>query len=191
MSEKDKIGASRAENTTAAAAAASSAQRDATRAALDIATGEVAYEVAFAEFKLGDPDRAAESATNLAATFEARRAVAEATDDVVREATNDVVESATTEELATACGELARVRQAFEAMGAALAEAREQACETCAPTPTCSTCNDTHVMPLGDREVMCTRCPRPCERCGNGPFCATTPCGCSCHAPAGGDDGQR
>ena len=52
--------------------------------------------------------------------------------------------------------------------------------------PICSTCNDTHTMTLGDREVMCTRCPVPCDRCQQGtpptaPYCATTPCPCSCH----------
>jgi hypothetical protein len=52
----------------------------------------------------------------------------------------------------------------------------------------CATCNDTHMMLLDDREVMCTRCPRPCERCrsrgpglAGGPYCAAIPCGCSCH----------
>jgi hypothetical protein len=51
----------------------------------------------------------------------------------------------------------------------------------------CSTCNDTHLMSLGDDEVMCTRCPRPCQKCrvgGNGAYCSTTPCACDCH---GGD----
>ncbi len=56
----------------------------------------------------------------------------------------------------------------------------------------CSTCGDTHRMWLfndsGDsRQVMCTCCPRPCQSCrlnGTGPYCATTPCACSCHAPA-------
>ncbi len=50
--------------------------------------------------------------------------------------------------------------------------------------PTCSTCNDTHRMGLGDREVMCTHCPLPCKSCGGrpiGPFCVTTPCPCACH----------
>lgn len=57
----------------------------------------------------------------------------------------------------------------------------------------CKTCNDTHRMPLGDREVMCSFCPRPCEKCrtdGVGPYCETTPCPCDCHhvcaAPAKG-----
>jgi hypothetical protein len=62
-------------------------------------------------------------------------------------------------------------------------------------TPVCSTCQDTHEMtihrPSGDEQtVMCTRCPRPCDRCrqgagtpgvGLGPYCATTPCACDCH----------
>lgn len=58
------------------------------------------------------------------------------------------------------------------------------------PRPVCSTCKDTHTMTLGDREVMCTRCPTPCEQCrqrdtgyGPGAYCATTPCGCACHKP--------
>lgn len=49
----------------------------------------------------------------------------------------------------------------------------------------CATCRDTHQMLLGDRLVMCTRCPAPCQECrqgGNGPYCEKTPCGCSCHA---------
>ena len=48
----------------------------------------------------------------------------------------------------------------------------------------CSTCNDTHVMSLGDSQVMCTSCPAPCQECragGTGPFCAQTPCSCACH----------
>lgn len=61
-----------------------------------------------------------------------------------------------------------------------------------APTPVCATCSDTHMMPFDDREVMCTRCPVPCQLCragGNGPFCENTPCDCACHtrAPAGGE----
>lgn len=49
---------------------------------------------------------------------------------------------------------------------------------------TCQTCNDTHRMPLGDRQVLCTRCPRPCRDCargGNGAYCSETPCSCQCH----------
>lgn len=55
--------------------------------------------------------------------------------------------------------------------------------------PVCSTCGDTHRMTLGDREVMCTRCPTPCEACrvrhrgsGAGAYCSATPCSCGCHA---------
>lgn len=61
-----------------------------------------------------------------------------------------------------------------------------------ATKPICSTCNDTHTMTLHgpngdvlrDREVPCTYCPTPCERCRQhlGAFCATTPCPCVCHA---------
>lgn len=55
--------------------------------------------------------------------------------------------------------------------------------------PICDTCNDTHIMPLHndydeERQVMCTRCPTPCQKCragGNGPFCGETPCSCDCH----------
>lgn len=52
----------------------------------------------------------------------------------------------------------------------------------------CDTCQDTHMMTLGERTVMCTRCPTPCESCrqryknaGPGAYCASTPCGCACH----------
>lgn len=52
----------------------------------------------------------------------------------------------------------------------------------------CSTCSDTHRMPLGDGEVPCTRCPTPCRDCasqrGAGAYCASTPCPCSCHRGA-------
>lgn len=56
--------------------------------------------------------------------------------------------------------------------------------------PVCSTCEDTHLMPLGeDRQVMCTRCPVPCRKCatdnGVGAYCSTTPCGCGCHKNKG------
>lgn len=56
--------------------------------------------------------------------------------------------------------------------------------------PVCTACGDTHLMtittPSGDtREVMCTRCPRPCSDCstgpGYGPYCRETPCDCGCH----------
>lgn len=47
----------------------------------------------------------------------------------------------------------------------------------------CTTCEDTHWMQLGDRKVMCTHCPTPCDRCrgGGGAFCVSTPCACACH----------
>lgn len=55
--------------------------------------------------------------------------------------------------------------------------------------PVCTTCNDTHVMTLGEGTALCTRCPTPCEACrsrgpgrAGGPYCATTPCACPCHA---------
>ncbi len=51
----------------------------------------------------------------------------------------------------------------------------------------CSTCDDTHLMTLGERMVMCTRCPLPCSSCRGSPmdptaaYCAKTPCPCACH----------
>jgi hypothetical protein len=51
-------------------------------------------------------------------------------------------------------------------------------------THVCDTCNDTHRMSLGDRTVMCTRCPTPCEKCRAGPYCTSTPCYCDCHKAA-------
>lgn len=52
----------------------------------------------------------------------------------------------------------------------------------------CETCNDTHMMTLyrsgHARDVMCTRCPAPCEECRgttNTAYCAVTPCPCACH----------
>jgi hypothetical protein len=53
-----------------------------------------------------------------------------------------------------------------------------------ATSPVCSTCADTHRMPLGDGTAMCTRCPVPCDHCragGTGPYCTATPCACACH----------
>jgi hypothetical protein len=51
--------------------------------------------------------------------------------------------------------------------------------------PVCKRCNDTHMIEIhGGVTVMCTSCPVPCNVCrsgGRGPFCATTPCSCSCH----------
>ena len=50
----------------------------------------------------------------------------------------------------------------------------------------CETCNDTHRMALGEREVPCTRCPVPCSACCGdaagftSAYCATTPCPCPC-----------
>jgi len=49
--------------------------------------------------------------------------------------------------------------------------------------PVCKTCSDSHIM--NEKGWMCTRCPVPCHKCstkpGYGPFCAKTPCECSCH----------
>lgn len=67
-------------------------------------------------------------------------------------------------------------------------QARAEMLGAAAKVPVCATCRDTHRMMLRDREVMCTRCPTPCEDCrertrgfGAGPYCATTPCACACH----------
>lgn len=52
--------------------------------------------------------------------------------------------------------------------------------------PTCITCNDTHMMSLRERMVMCTSCPPPCSDCRmqkTGAFCEQTPCRCRCHKP--------
>lgn len=61
----------------------------------------------------------------------------------------------------------------------------------------CERCKDTHLMTLHDgneetdRQVMCTHCPSPCERCrdrmpegGGLPYCRKTPCSCTCHGAA-------
>lgn len=47
----------------------------------------------------------------------------------------------------------------------------------------CETCKDTHKMYMSSlgRDVMCTYCPAPCQKCKGGPFCASTPCDCDCH----------
>lgn len=49
----------------------------------------------------------------------------------------------------------------------------------------CEHCDDTHTMQIGDRNVLCTRCPTPCRRCashdGTGAYCARPRCSCSCH----------
>lgn len=49
--------------------------------------------------------------------------------------------------------------------------------------PVCKACKDSHRMTIddGDRIVMCTFCPVPCESCRQGPYCSKTPCGCKCH----------
>lgn len=42
-------------------------------------------------------------------------------------------------------------------------------------------------MGYGERQVPCTRCPLPCDRCrrnGTGAYCADTPCACECHGEA-------
>ena len=72
-----------------------------------------------------------------------------------------------------------------------LANASMQVVPSHPPKPICTTCNDSHVMTLGtadyddEREVMCTHCPSPCQKCrvaGTGPYCTTTPCSCTCHS---------
>jgi len=53
---------------------------------------------------------------------------------------------------------------------------------------TCDVCRDTHRMWLSasERHVMCTYCPRPCQLCRSGPFCAQAPCPCKCHKKESG-----
>jgi len=63
-------------------------------------------------------------------------------------------------------------------------KALEELEEKLRPKYDCSSCKDTRTMTLREQEVMCTRCPTPCQGCrasGNGPFCETTPCPCRCH----------
>lgn len=55
--------------------------------------------------------------------------------------------------------------------------------------PICEGCNDTHRMDFGEdhAQVMCTRCPSPCDECrtgagGRSAYCDKTPCDCACHA---------
>ncbi len=55
----------------------------------------------------------------------------------------------------------------------------------------CETCNDTHIMALGERVVPCTRCPLPCSDCrafGTGAYCADVACECGCHVHAAAMD---
>lgn len=88
--------------------------------------------------------------------------------------------------------EACRARVAAEATPATAAGS-PAAARSCAD-PVCATCNDTHLMTLGDRDVMCTRCPVPCSRCRSKPqgaYCATTPCACSCHAAAAREQPAR
>lgn len=67
---------------------------------------------------------------------------------------------------------------------------------TTSPCPSCvvcKQCNDTHKMwhHRQEREVPCTHCPRPCDKCrhgGNGAYCTTTPCPCACHKGVVDDD---
>lgn len=58
-----------------------------------------------------------------------------------------------------------------------------------AAAPVCRMCKDTHALTNEETGItrMCTFCPVPCQLCrinGNGPYCTTTPCECSCHAKA-------
>lgn len=79
-------------------------------------------------------------------------------------------------------------RQAIADACAQVASASARELERQRPS-VCSSCNDTHVMALGERDLMCTRCPTPCEACRGRTmfgvptaYCASTPCSCSCHA---------
>ncbi len=56
------------------------------------------------------------------------------------------------------------------------------------PREVCSMCHDKHrVFVRSDsdtRIVLCTHCPKPCEKCrqrGSGAYCEKTPCVCPCH----------
>lgn len=63
----------------------------------------------------------------------------------------------------------------------------------------CQTCNDSHRMPMADRDdVPCTFCPTPCEACRGlyqgvrlGAYCETTPCSCVCHRRGRGQEESR
>jgi hypothetical protein len=80
--------------------------------------------------------------------------------------------------------EPARLRARVDEIERRVAEALARKTPTPDPAPVCSTCDDTHMMALRDRDVMCTFCPLPCQACrtgGNGPFCSSTPCACECH----------
>lgn len=55
-----------------------------------------------------------------------------------------------------------------------------------APGVTCRRCNDRHRIKHVDYDgkmtwTMCHVCPAPCQRCGVGGYCRTTPCTCECH----------
>ena len=55
---------------------------------------------------------------------------------------------------------------------------------------TCTNCNDTHMVELDGegRQVMCTRCPVPCDYCrknGRGAYCTEVKCSCACHQTSG------
>lgn len=65
--------------------------------------------------------------------------------------------------------------------------------EAARATPSCTTCGDTHTMTLGDRDVMCTHCPVPCDHCRDWPgaYCTTTPCPCRCHVLEARDAAAR
>lgn len=67
---------------------------------------------------------------------------------------------------------------------------------TSATAPVCKVCDDTHKVhsETTGRSFACTNCPIPCNRCrqgGNGPYCETTPCHCSCHRKARGSHSER
>lgn len=49
----------------------------------------------------------------------------------------------------------------------------------------CEYCCDTHSVwsQLLERNIMCLRCPKPCDSCKDfpNPYCKETPCICDCH----------
>ncbi|MGN6107087.1 MAG: hypothetical protein ACTHU0_18415 [Kofleriaceae bacterium] len=104
--------------------------------------------------------------------------------DWEREAAEEVID----ERFYRACDLIQRQDRERAAAAAAEQKAAEQkAAEQKAEQKAalvCSTCNDSHIMPLGESTAPCTRCPIPCTACTSrgGAYCTTTPCGCRCHS---------
>lgn len=120
-------------------------------------------------------------------------------EQVVHAAQTGAISAETARELMDAADEDVKLDLAEQRLDEAMQELVERPHPALAnrPSPTCSSCGDTHRVTLGDREVMCTRCPVPCELCGGkpiGPYCTSTPCSCACHAakrPAPADEPKQ